>query len=256
MSLDLNDLLRDWPHEPGQLKVRKITGTDGREKLQLRIDLGLIQMETRGRPDGKSPHDCESLFEYYKGKLRRAEKKSEAWTLGADEIGDLQQEGIQYYHRYISFFQIGEYEPVIRDTQRNLEMFEFVARHAEAEELAEAVVQFTPYVLMMNTRARASIELDRSDYPAAIQEVERGIERIRQFYEAHANAEAIEGSPELGFLREWLEEIRGKQPVSRLEKMEREMEKAINAERYERAAELRDAIRAHRQRKERKSGPA
>jgi len=33
MSLDLNDLLRDWPHEPGQLKVRKIVGADGRDKL-------------------------------------------------------------------------------------------------------------------------------------------------------------------------------------------------------------------------------
>ena len=50
MSLDLNDLLRDWPHEPGMIKVRKILGTDGKEKLQLRIDLGLIQMETRGEP--------------------------------------------------------------------------------------------------------------------------------------------------------------------------------------------------------------
>ena len=40
MSLDLNSLLRDWPHEPGAIKVRKIIGLDGREKLQLRIDLG------------------------------------------------------------------------------------------------------------------------------------------------------------------------------------------------------------------------
>jgi len=45
MSLDLNDLLRDWPHEPGMIKVRKILGTDGKEKIQLRIDLGLIQMK-------------------------------------------------------------------------------------------------------------------------------------------------------------------------------------------------------------------
>src|SRR6478752_911674 len=71
MSLDLNDLLRDWPHEPGQLKVRKIVGTDGREKLQLRIDLGLIQMETSGRPDGQRPHDCESLLEYHRQRIRR-----------------------------------------------------------------------------------------------------------------------------------------------------------------------------------------
>ncbi len=252
MSLDLNDLLRDWPHEPGQLKVRKIVGSDGREKLQLRIDLGLIQMETSGRPDGKSPHDCESLFEYFQRQARKAEKKSEAYALGGDEVGDLQQEGIQYYHRYISFFQLGEYEPVIRDTQRNLDMFAFVERFAETDELSEAVIQFTPYVLMMNTRARASIELEHDDYPAAINKVEEGIERIRKFYEEQENPEAIENSPELGFLTEWLEEIRSKQPLSKLEKMEREMERAISSEAYERAAELRDAIRAHRQKRERR----
>ena len=73
MSLDLNDLLRDWPHEPGQLKVRKILGTDGKEKLQLRIDLGLIQMETSGRPDGTKPNGHESLLEYHQEEARRAE---------------------------------------------------------------------------------------------------------------------------------------------------------------------------------------
>ena len=249
MSLDLNDLLRDWPHEPGQLKVRKIVGTDGKEKLQLRIDLGLIQMETAGRPDGQRPHDCESLLDYHRQRVRRAERKGETLTLNADEVGDLQQEGIQYYHRYISFFQLGEHDAVIRDTQRNLDMFGFVEKHAESEELSESVVQFTPYVLMMNTRALASIELDRDDYAAAIKEVELGMERIRKFYETQELTEALENSPELGFLNEWLEEIRSKQPLSKLEKMEREMKTAIEKEAYERAAELRDQIRAHQQKR-------
>ena len=61
MSLDLNTLLKDWPHETGAIKVRKIIGLDGREKLQLRIDLGMLQMEMTGRPDGHRPHNCESL---------------------------------------------------------------------------------------------------------------------------------------------------------------------------------------------------
>ena len=37
--------------------------------------------------------------------------------------------------------------------------------------------------------------------------------------------------------------MRAKRPLSKLEVMEREMERAIAGERYERAAELRDAIR-------------
>ena len=54
-NLDLNNLLDGWSHEPGQVKARKIVGNDGREKLQLRIDLGVIQMEMQGRPDGERP---------------------------------------------------------------------------------------------------------------------------------------------------------------------------------------------------------
>src|SRR5205809_890337 len=65
MSLDLNDLLKDWPHEPGRLNVRKIRGRDGKEKLQLRIDLGVIQMEMEGRPDGQQPHGHGSLLAYH-----------------------------------------------------------------------------------------------------------------------------------------------------------------------------------------------
>jgi UvrB/uvrC motif len=250
MSLDLNELLRDWPHEPGMIKVRKILGTDGKEKLQLRIDLGLIQMETTGRPDGQEPHECESLLEFHQGKAKRATKKGQAYQLSAEDVGDLQQEGIQYYHRYISFFQLNDYQSVIRDTQRNLDMFAFVAKHAEREELAASVEQFTPYVLMMNTRARASIELEREDFPAAIQKIEHGMDRIRAFYDENENAGSAANSPELGFLSEWLEEVRGKQPLTKLQKMQNEMDKAIAAEAYEKAAELRDAIKAMSMRKQ------
>lgn len=249
MSLDLNDLLRDWPHEPGMIKVRKILGSDGKEKIQLRIDLGLIQMETTGRPDGQEPNDCESLYDYHKQRAKRAEKKGEKYALDAEEVGELQQEGIQYYHRYISLFQLSDYIAVIRDTQRNLDMFNFVAAHAQPEELAQSVEQFTPYVLMMQTRAKASIELEREEFATAVQKIEEGMEQIRAFYEAAENPDAAASSPELGFLGEWLEEVRAKQPLTKLEKMQREMDKAIANEAYERAAELRDLIRQQQNKK-------
>ncbi|MDB6154328.1 MAG: UvrB/UvrC protein [Chthoniobacteraceae bacterium] len=247
MSLDLNDLLHDWPHEPGLIKVRKILGSDGREKLQLRIDLGLIQMEAIGRPDGIEPHDCESLLEYHQQRALKAGKKEQAFTLTSEEINELQQEGVQYYHRYISLFQISDYLGVIRDTHRNLEMFEFVAKHAPNEELAWSVEQFTPYVRMMNTRAKATIAIERADFAEAVKLIEKGMEKIRVFYAECSNAEMESQSPELGFLSEWLEEVRKKQPVTKLEKMQREMDTAVATEAYERAAELRDAIRQHLQ---------
>ena len=102
MSLDLNDLLRDWPHEPGMIKVRKILGSDGKEKIQLRIDLGLIQMETAGPARmGRSrttASRCSNTIRRARAARRRRAKTTRST---ADEIGELQQEGIQYYHRYI-----------------------------------------------------------------------------------------------------------------------------------------------------------
>ncbi len=245
MSLDLNDLLRDWPHEPGQLKVRKILGSDGREKIQLRIDLGVIQMETTGRPDGVEPHECESLLEYHRSRAERAKrKKSAKFELTPDEIGDLQAEGIQYYHRYIALLQLQDYLGVIRDTQRNLDMFEFVVEHAPNEDLAWSVEQFTPYVWMMNTRAKASLAVERDDLAEAVKLIEKGIEKIREFYSTMESAEMEQQSPEIQFLTEWLEEVRQKKPVTKLERMQREMDEAIRDEAYEEAAKLRDAIRA------------
>lgn len=247
MSLDLNDLLRDWPHEPGQIKVRKIEGTDGREKIQLRIDLGLIQMEMLGRPDGQRPHGSESLLAYHQARAREKKDADGTYTIDADECGELQQEGIQYYHRYIALFQLNDFSSVIRDTQRNLDLFNFVRDHSEREELATPFEQFRPYVIMMNTRAKASIELEREDYVSAVRQIERGREKIVDVFSERNTPEMVTASPEIAFLDEWVEEVRAKRPLTKIELMQREMDAAIAAESYERAAELRDAIKAHRQ---------
>ena len=243
MSLDLNTLLKDWPHEFGSIKVRKVPGLDGREKLQLRIDLGLLQMEMEGRPDGQRPHNCESYLVYHQRRALRAAERGEEYQLSPEQCGELQQEGIQYYHRYLSLFQIDEFEGVLRDTQRNLDLFTFVDEHSEREDLVWSFQQFRPYVLMMNTRARVSILLADGKFADAMQEIERGRDRIVEFYQQSAFPEMEAKSSEIAFLEEWLDEVRARRPLSKLEVMEREMERAIAGERYERAAELRDAIR-------------
>jgi hypothetical protein len=243
MSLDLNSLLRDWPHEPGTIKVRKIIGLDGREKLQLRIDLGVLQMEIAGRPDGQRPHNCESLLIYHQRRAERAEARGETYELSSEQCNDLQQEGIQYYHRYLSLFQINDFPGVIRDTQRNLDLFAFVAEHADREEMIWSFQQFRPYVLMMNTRAKASIFLGDGKFAEAMREIEAGRDAIQDFFNQSSFSELAAKSSELAFLEEWLEEVASKRPLTRLEVMQREMEVAIASELYERAAELRDAIK-------------
>ena len=243
MSLDLNTILKDWPHENGNVKVRKIAGLDGREKLQLRVDLGVLQMEMTGRPDGQRPHNCESLLEYHQRRAARAAEKSEDYELTPEECAELQQEGIQYYHRYLSLFQINDFAGVVRDTQRNLDLFTFVTEHTDRDELSWSLQQFRPYVLMMNTRAKASILLAQGKFGEAVSEIERGRDAIAEFFQHSNFPELVSKSSEVAFLDEWLEEVKAKRPLSKLEVMQREMETAIGKELYERAAELRDAIK-------------
>src|SRR5437870_2039393 len=66
VSKDLTPILDGWRHDPENFSVRIIPGDDGRDKIQVRLDLGVLQMEVDGRPDGESPEGQESWFEVFR----------------------------------------------------------------------------------------------------------------------------------------------------------------------------------------------
>lgn len=51
MTLDLNELVADWECPPGDVAARIVTGRDGADVVQMRVELGLMQMYPDGRPD-------------------------------------------------------------------------------------------------------------------------------------------------------------------------------------------------------------
>ena len=111
-------MLDGWPYEPGKAMVRKVEGKDGRELIQMRIDLGLLQMYTAGRPDGQRPHDADSLLDYQVQRLEdhlaEHDGEDEGFSLTSEECLALQQEAIQFHHRYICFFQLEDFEKSFR----------------------------------------------------------------------------------------------------------------------------------------------
>jgi hypothetical protein len=247
MDFDISNLLDQWDYEPGQVVVRRFKAKDGREKIQLRVDLGLLQMNAEGRPDGKRPFGHPSLFEHYRARLHKYvaahDGSDHGFKLKAEDCARLQLEALQYHHRYICLLQLEDYAAVIRDAERNLAVFDFVGQHAENEELAWSLQQFRPQLLMVLTRARAAQALDVNDYGMAIQQIEEGVERIRTFGHEHARGEAVENGGEVQSLENWLGEIRAKRPLSRREKLERALNDAITSEDYEKAAQVRDQLR-------------
>ena len=72
LSQDIRAILAGWAFDPNQIQVRVIAGDDGTEKIQMRIDLGLLQMEINGRPDGQRPNGSESILDYKSSTPREA----------------------------------------------------------------------------------------------------------------------------------------------------------------------------------------
>ena len=247
MDFDISHLLDQWDYQPGQVVVRRFKAKDGKEKLQLRVDLGLLQMNAEGRPDGKRPFGHPSLFEYHQARLYKHvsahEGSDEGFKLKPEDCAKLQMEAIQFHHRYICLLQLEDYPAVIRDAERNLAVFDFVGKHAESEELAWALRQFQPQLLMILARARGAQALRSEDHTMAIQHVEDGLEQIRNFYREHSRADAADQSPEVQSLENWLEEIRAKRPLSARERLERALNDAVLSEDYERAAKVRDELK-------------
>jgi hypothetical protein len=247
MDFDISPLLDQWEYQPGQVVVRRFKAKDGKEKIQLRVDLGLLQMNVEGRPDGKRPFGHASLLEYHQARLRRRvaahDGSDERFRLKAEDCAKLQLEALQYHHRYICLLQLEDYSAVIRDAERNLAAFDFVGKHAESEELAWSLQQFRPQLLMVLTRARGAQALKMNDHARAIQHIEAGLEEIRAFCQSHSCAEAAEASTEAQSLETWLEELRAQRPLSRREQLERALHEAVQCEDYEKAARVRDVLR-------------
>jgi hypothetical protein len=247
MNVDISQLLADWDYEPGKVVVRKFAGRDGRKKIQLRVDLGLLQMNDGGRPDGKRPFGHESLLEHYQAQLERHRAAhmghDEGFTLKAEDCARLQQEAIQYHHRYICHFQLGEYEAVLRDTSRNVCAFDFVQQYAASHDLAWTLQQFRPQLLMMRIRAQGAAALEAKDHDGAICAVRNGIEELRSFYQSANRLDLLEHSGEIQSLQQWLEEIQSRKPMTEQERLENALSEAVAREDYEKAAQVRDALR-------------
>lgn len=243
MIRDLRTILEGWEYEPGRISVRKIIGRDGREKIQTRIDLGVLQLECSGRPDGRRPHGCESLLDYHEQRLRQhveACGSDEDFVLSPEDCRDLRHEAYLYYQRYLSAFVLEEYEVVERDTARNLRVADLCARYAAREDDREALRPQRAYVLMMHTRARALLALEQDQPEAALRIADEGLASLRRLAAGAGAAAACRR--EIDTLRGLRREIMGQLPEDAPARLRAELEQALAMEDYEAAARLRDRL--------------
>ena len=252
---DISHILNDWAFRPEDVTVRLVDGADGMPKIQLRLDLGLLQMNVDGRPDGRRIHGHASWLDYHQHQQLKhdaANPDAAPYLLEPEDCVELMREGVQYYHRYLSFWHLEKFELCARDTERNLRLFRFVREHARQDRDKLQFDQWRPYVTMMHARAVAAPLVQLEQWEAALGAVDAGIRAIERFladYHQEAQADRV---GELLFLQRLRQEIAERagiateaerkalaDPITRLRD---ELAEAISDERYEDAGRLRDEI--------------
>src|ERR1700726_4647370 len=74
VNQDIDNALRGWDYKAGVIQARLVKARDGREVIQMRVDLGVLQIEQGSRPDGARPHGFPTYFAYLRDQARVAER--------------------------------------------------------------------------------------------------------------------------------------------------------------------------------------
>jgi hypothetical protein len=244
--IDLQAALRDWPYEPDKISVRKILGTDDAVRIQMRVELGIIQMEAEGRPDGVRPHGAVSLLEYFQRRFAKHVERNGTplgFVLSRSDCESLRNEASLYYRRYIALFVLEEFGNVVRDTTHSLGIFDICRDYAFEADDRNALEEFRPYVLMMRARGSAYQALEESEPASALAHVNRGIMEIKNHFEKQGRPDAFSGAEEIKMLRALAAELSGKVPTGSVLLTRRALRTAIEQERFEDAARLRDELK-------------
>jgi hypothetical protein len=227
------------------MSVRKIAGVDGTVKLQVRLDLGVLQMELSGRPDGQRPYGCESLLEYFEAELARHKRQNGTevgFEVSIEQCMLLREEAMMYYHRYVGLFVLEDYAGVVRDTARNLRVLDFCGRFAAQDEDRVILEEHRPHLIVTQARGAASMLVAERRFDEAMGQVEEGLGKLRDFFIELGQEDFFSRSHDAKVLRQFGRQIRKRMPGDRLRRLRVSLARAIKEERYEDAAGVRDEI--------------
>jgi hypothetical protein len=235
---DIDALLKGWEFRPGEVRARLVKARDGREVVQMRVDMGILQMEARLRPDGERPGGAETFFDYLVGEVVR---EGGSFRLTREQCAEADREFVQFYHRRICWLSLREYRRAAKDADHSLALMDFVRDHSPDEEWTLSHEQYRPFVLFHRVQAGALAALEESGPESAIREINLGLERFRDLFARYDAAERYADDELVKRLSDMRETVRSRYDVGRT--LEERLVEAIANEQYELAAELRDQIR-------------
>jgi UvrB/uvrC motif len=240
VNQDIDNILEHWQYKPGVAQARLIQAGDGRQVIQLRIDLGVLQLEATGRPDGARPHGHATYFDYLQDQARLSRKAGQNFALSDEQCQDADREFLQYYHRRMCWLALRQYGKAMRDADHTLAFMDFVKRHAPNEDYLLAHEQYRGFVLFQRTQAAAALQVENNAPESAINEIRAGLETIRLFFAAFEREEEMDEDGMVQHLRQVETTLRQQYHIEST--LEEQLQQAIADEDYERAAHLRDQL--------------
>jgi hypothetical protein len=241
MSQDIDPALEGWEFKPGVVQARLVQARDGRQVLQMRVDLGVLQVEPAGRPDGTRPHGEASYFDYLKQQASAAGHGGRPFVLSEEQCQEADREFVQYYYRRICWLALRNFAAAIADADHTLAFMDFVHDHSPNEEYTQAHEQYRGFVLFHRIQAAAGLAVERNKPEEAIDEVNAGLERLHGFFAAFNAEEQMEENPMIQQLRKMQEALRQAHGIEAT--LQEQLARAVANEEYEAAAKIRDALR-------------
>ena len=233
----LDHLFDEWPYEFGEVAARIVRGADGREVVQLRVELGVLQMEVAGRPDGSRPGGCATCLDWLSGK---AADKSAAFALDECRCAEIDREFVQFFHRRVAWLALRRFDRAVADADHTLALMDFSSLYAPQRVWAEMHEQYRPFVLFHRAQAAALAALEKQGAGSAIAEIDAGSALIHDALLRDQTADEVEQDELLEKLAEMKSAIAEHYEVQ--PSLTQRLADAIAAEHYELAAQLRDQL--------------
>jgi hypothetical protein len=235
-SKGLDEILRDWGFDPHSLSVRLVKGDDGRDVIQMRVDLGILQMETQGRPDGQPMNGFPTFLDH----LLDLEQSDPEFEMSDDQCFEADREFVQFYHRRISWLRLQHYHRAVEDADHTLSLMDVCRDHSVDEDWTMSHEQYRPFVLFHRTQAAALAALDEADAETAIAEITSGLEQMREVFVEHEAEEEFDEDEMVQQLSKLRESLREEYEVG--PSLQERLAEAVRSEQYELAAMLRDEL--------------
>lgn len=234
---DIDRILQQWAFEPGEISARIIRAVDGREVLQMRVELGVLQLETKGRPDGQRPGGADTYFDFLKAEATRA---GDGFELDTEQCIEADREFMQYYHRRMCWLALREFRRAALDADHTLAFMDFVRDHSPDEEWTVSHEQYRPFVLFHRVQAATLARLEEAGPADAIEELKAGVQRFRDLFSEFDAEEQFEDDELVQRLFELRDTLRNQYHLK--PSLSDQLASAVEAEQYELAAKLRDEL--------------